>query len=164
MIMPEAKQSAEPVPLVGNDADSSPDFKAIYKDWQAIRIIRDNYFDGWRMFYTFYFWFGATMVGATGYIILNRPFQKEDAYFAGFIGSVMIFTVLVFSVLLYFHSKRHVKNLKLILERTGDAAFLGDKMLSDRGAMIMAAGASIGLTSGLAAWAYILFFYYVNRI
>jgi hypothetical protein len=158
--MPEAKPSNEPIPLSGGDAD----FKEVYKDWQAIRIIRDNYFDGWRMFYTFYFWFGATMVAAAGYIILNHPFQKQDAYVAGFIGVVMIFGVLVFAVLLFFHSRRHVENINLILQRTGDAPFLGEKVLSARGALKMATGAAVGLGSGLVAWVYVLFIYYVGRI
>jgi hypothetical protein len=156
--MPDTKPSIEPIPFSGSDAD----FKEVYKDWQAIRIIRDNYFDGWRMYYTFYFWFGATMVAAAGYIILNHPFPKQDAYIVGFIGVAMIFGVLMFAVLPFFHSKRHVANVNLILDRT-DATFLGEKLLSDRGALIMAAGATVGLASGLAAWVYVLFFYYVGR-
>jgi hypothetical protein len=157
--MPETKPSIEPIPLSGGDAD----FKEVYKDWQAIRIIRDNYFDGWRMFYTFFVWFGTAMLTAAGFIIANHPFKKmEDAHFAGYIGSVMIFNVFVFAVLLYLYSMRHVKNLRLILMRTGDADFLADKVLSARGAAIMASGAIVGLVAGLLAWVYVFFFYYFS--
>ena len=159
----ETKPSDDLIPVTTSDVEDSRDFKTTYKDWQAVRIIRDNYFDGWRMFFTFFFWFGATMVGVTGYIILNRPFQKQDAYLAGFIGAALILSNLLFAFFMFLHSKRHVENIKLILERTGDAQFLAEKVLSTRGAVMMAVGASFGLIGGLFAWAYIFFFDYPSR-
>lgn len=160
----ETKPSDEPIPVAANVVDNPQDFKTAYKDWQAVRIIRDNYFEGWRMFFAFFFWFGALMVGITGYIILNRPFQKEDAYLAGIIGAALILSNLVFAFFMFRHSKRHVDNIRLILDRTGDAEFLAEKVLSNRGAVMMALGASFGLLGGLFAWLYVFFLYYPSRL
>ena len=154
--MPDAKPSPEPVPFGGGDAD----FKVVYRDWQAIRIIRDNYFENWRMFYTACFWCGATMFGAAGYIISNRPFQKHDALIVGSIGSGMILSLIAVALVLFVFSKRQIQNIQLIIERDGDASFLEGKVMRVRGAVLFAAGGCAGLCLGLVAWVYLFFFYY----
>jgi hypothetical protein len=45
---------------------SQDDFKAVYADWQAVRIVRDNYWDTWKLYFTFYTWYFATMAAVVG--------------------------------------------------------------------------------------------------
>ncbi len=45
----ETKPSDDLILVTTNDVEDSQDLKTTYKDWQAVRIIRDNFFDGWRI-------------------------------------------------------------------------------------------------------------------
>jgi hypothetical protein len=157
--MSEAGSDA-PIPIGPVGPVQSNDFTVVYKDWQAIRIIRDNYFEGWKLFYTFYCWFAAVMFGVGGYLVLNRPFHGRDATIVGLIGASALVIVLCFAIIHYFRSLHFIRNVRLILERTNDAEFLADKVLSNRGNIILLAGAGIGLTLGLGTWIYVVFFYY----
>jgi hypothetical protein len=154
--MTEANESTA---LIGGD----PDFKEVYKDWQAVRIIRDNYFDVWKTFFTFYSWFGATMAGVGGYIISNRPFASADAHIVGSIGIVLIINVLLIAIVMFFVSRRYIRNIHSILERSGDLPFMQEKLLNTKAAKLFAASSVFGLTVGLAAWSYMMFFYYVRH-
>jgi hypothetical protein len=154
MAEPERDES---IPIVANQPG---DFTVVYKDWQAIRIIRDNYFEGWRILYTFYCWFGAVMIGVAGFLISTRPFHGRDAAIVGFIGAFGIATVLCFAIVHYFRSIHAIRNIRIILERTGDAEFLADKVLNNKGGYILLAGACVGLSLGFSTWIYVLFFYY----
>jgi hypothetical protein len=49
----ETKPSDDLIPVSTIDVENPQDFNTTYKDWQAVRIIRDNFFDGWRMFFVF---------------------------------------------------------------------------------------------------------------
>ncbi|MDO8978975.1 MAG: hypothetical protein Q7V17_07065 [Afipia sp.] len=138
-------------------------FGQAYKDWQAIRIIRDNYFDIWKTFLTFYSWFGATMVGVGGYIISNRPFTISDSHIIGWIGVALIVNVLLILIFIAFILRRYIRNLHSILERGGDLHFMQDKLLNTRTANMVAASCACGLTVGLFAWIYVIFFHYVSH-
>jgi hypothetical protein len=164
IFMAETKPSDDLVPVGTIDVENPKDFNTTYKDWQAVRIIRDNYFDSWRMFFSFTFWLAATMIAVSGYVIVNRPFQKQDAYLVGLIGVALISMNLLLALHMFLHSKRLVENIRLILERTGDAQFLADKVLSYRGAAIMAAGTSVGFVCALFGWVYVFFIFYPSRV
>lgn len=138
-------------------------FGRAYKDWQAIRIIRDNYFDIWKTFLTFYSWFAATMVGVGGYIISNQPFTIPASRIIGWIGVALIINVLLILILMAFILRRYIRNLHSILERGGDLPFMQDKLLNTRTASIVAASCACGLAVGLFAWTYLMFFYYASR-
>ncbi len=136
------------------------DFKTLYRDWQALRIIRDNYFDNLRIFIAFYSAFTATFFGVCGYIITNRPLVRGDVVVAGLFGVVAICLVLLVAVLLFFYSKRAVGNIRAVLEQSNDAAFFADKVLYPRGIYSVAICAALGLIVMLVVWCYVMFIYY----
>jgi hypothetical protein len=164
IFMAETKPSDDLIPVRTVDVENPQDFNTTYKDWQAVRIIRDNYFDSWRLFFSFSFWLGATLIGVSGYVIVNRPFQKQDAYLVGLVGVALILINLLLALHMFLHSRRIVENIRLILERTGDAEFLAGKVMNSYGAAVMAAGTSFGFVCALFVWVYVFFIFYPSRV
>lgn len=142
----------------------SEEFRNTYKDWQAIRIIRDNYYDNLKIYFAFYSWFIATMVGALGFLVSNHRFEGQDASLIGWLGIIFISLFLAYAVFLGFYSKRVIRNIRAILERTNDAAFLVDKLLYSRAMMLSAFLSGTGLVAGLVGWVYVVFFYYKRHV
>lgn len=138
----------------------SPDFKSVYADWQAIRIIRDNFFDSWKFFMTFFTWYWAGIAATISYILTNRPFVKpSDTHFVGALGVFGMTLALFFSVFMYFHSRRLIENINSILEKNGDTAHVG-KITNMRSSKFMSTGMSISIFFGIFGWIYFIFFYY----
>jgi hypothetical protein len=146
------------VPVEGSEI-----FGKVYSDWQAIRIIRDNYFDIWKTFLTFYSWFGATMIGVGGYIISNRPFSAADSRIVAWIGVAIIVNVFLIAVFVGIMQRRYIRNINLILDRAGELPFMNNKLLSIKSTAIVAASCACGIAVGLFAWIYVMFFHYVRN-
>jgi hypothetical protein len=141
------------------------DFKTVYADWQAVRIIRDNYWDSWKLYLTFYTWFSATMAAVAGYILSNRPFDsRQEAFIVGAFGLMGIITFLFWTIFMFFISKRIVQNIHLILARTKEAVILADKIIYARAYVLLSAATGFGLVTLAAGWTYLMFFFYVRKI
>ena len=144
---------------------SQDDFKAVYADWQAVRIVRDNYWDAWKLYFTFYTWYFATMAAIVGYILSNHPFNsKHDAFLAGAIGLVPMANFALYTIFMVFLSRKAIENVHVILARTKEAVILADKIINSRAYLMLAGSTGLGLMALIAAWSYLMFFYYVRNM